>query len=198
MLAKAIQEFVASHLQNADAARADTHQLGPHDQVSPSTFELDRAALFERHRPPPARVAAPEPWVGPWLVIISAPLGAFFASFMAEAGKDAYVAFKRLISKIFAKARDAHKDESVEVFLQDPISKLLILIEPDIPRAAYEQLLTIRLPVLPNDYVVKQCLRWNQASWTLEVEVPIQVVHIQGSEAVILTWLPDKHRWTTN
>jgi hypothetical protein len=132
-----------------------------------------RRALAWRDHAFEAMTVAPSDLV--WQVIIAAPLGAFFASLMAEAGKDAYMALKRLAQRLYsaaARRQDSAAPEIPPIELRDAGSGLTVTLPDDLPDKAYRQLLKIELPSLPDGYSPDR-LQWFDDHWTLQVRTPV-------------------------
>jgi hypothetical protein len=131
-----------------------------------------RRALRVRHERPLADAV-----IGPelaWQVVIGVSLSAFLASLMTEAGKDAYLALKRLMHRLHAAA---HHHGSTEprfrrIELRDVDSSLIVAMRRDLPDRAYQQLLAIKLPPLP-DGCSPNSLEWFGGRWVLQVAVPV-------------------------
>ncbi|ARX87202.1 hypothetical protein SMD44_06683 [Streptomyces alboflavus] len=81
----------------------------------------------------------------PWLVLVSLPLQAFLGGLGAEAVRDAYASFKGVVRR--AAGRGAAGDDGVPrpLVLQDDRSGLSVVLEPDLPAEAHEQLLGLDL-----------------------------------------------------
>ncbi|MFD9905257.1 hypothetical protein [Streptomyces sp. NPDC059063] len=77
----------------------------------------------------------------PWLVLASLPLQAFLGGLGAEAVRDAYAALKGAVGRIPRRAGTAPRP----LVLRDDRSGLSIVLEPDLPGVAYEQLLALDL-----------------------------------------------------
>ncbi|MEI5097914.1 hypothetical protein RB200_03720 [Streptomyces sp. PmtG] len=77
----------------------------------------------------------------PWLVLASLPLQAFLSGLGAEAVRDAYGSFKAAVR------RSARRDGATTrpLVLRDDRSGLSVVLEPDLPPEAYEQLLGLDL-----------------------------------------------------
>jgi hypothetical protein len=126
-------------------------------------------------RAPEVNYDALEGWA--WQVVVVVPLSAFLASFMTEAGKDAYKAMKRLMHRLAtaaARRRGPSAPDIRTVELRDAESGLTLYLSEDLPNKAYRQLLTITLPPLSKDYSLDRLL-WFRDRWILQVRV--QVTH---------------------
>ena len=73
-----------------------------------------------------------------WLVLAALPLQAFLSGLGSEAVKDIYASVKKLAKNRTKKNRDTHG--AVPLVLQDSNSELKIILEPDLPVEAYQQL----------------------------------------------------------
>ncbi|GAB2717009.1 hypothetical protein [Streptomyces bullii] len=81
-----------------------------------------------------------------WLVLASLPLQAFLAGLGSEAVRDGYAALKKLVARVFRRDGSA-EDAAVPrpLVLQDERTGLRIVLEPDLPQQAYEQLTELDL-----------------------------------------------------
>jgi hypothetical protein len=87
-------------------------------------------------------------WI--WQVVVAVPIGAFFASFGTEAGKDAYKSLKQLIQRLSKAARrQGAPDIARTIELSDTDSGLTVDLPDTLPDKAYRQLLAITLASLP-------------------------------------------------
>jgi hypothetical protein len=141
-----------------------------------------------------------------WQVIVALSLSAFFASFMTEAGKDAYRAMKRVIHRLYAAARrqGSTAPEIRTIELRDIDSGLIIPLLDELPDEAYQQLLTITLPPLLNGYSLYR-LWWDGGRWILQVSAPVPK-HLKvdndalwrhpSTVIVPLVWHAHDRRWT--
>ena len=93
-------------------------------------FEVEVAPVFGR------KSADVLPWIV--RVVLLVPVGAFFATFGAEAAKDAYSALKELLRDVSAARRGAGTGEG-SLVLSDPHSSNLVL-PSSLPDAAIEAL----------------------------------------------------------
>ncbi len=141
-----------------------------------------------------------------WQVVVAVPLGAFFASLMTEAGKDAYIALKRLMHRLYtasARRQGSMAPEIRTIELSDTDSGLTVPLRDKLPDKAYRQLLTITLPPLPNGCSLDRLL-WLSGRWILDVKVPIpnpgeadDVPWPQRSTVLVpLVWQATDRRWT--
>lgn len=141
-----------------------------------------------------------------WQVAIVVPLGAFFTSFMTEAGKDAYKALKRLIHRLSiaaARRRGSTAPDDRTIILRDAGSGLTIMLEETLSDKAYQQLLTMTLPSLPHGYSLDRLL-WFRGRWILQVSVPIpdhdnlddEPSYGEATVPVLLVWQATHQRWT--
>ncbi len=74
-----------------------------------------------------------------WLVLAALPLQAFLTGLGTEAVKDIYASVKKLSTRRTAK-KDSGPGRTVPLVLQDSGSDLRIILEPDLPEEAYQQL----------------------------------------------------------
>lgn len=76
----------------------------------------------------------------PWVIFLCAPLGVFFTAFLKsagqEAGRDAYLALRRLVSRLYAARRK--NDGSIAIIGSENYTQ--IDLREDLPEEAYRQL----------------------------------------------------------
>jgi hypothetical protein len=155
-------------------------------------------------RAPEVQYDAPEAWA--WQVVVVVPLSAFFASFMTEASKDAYMAIKRLMHRLAtaaARRRGPSAPDIRTIELRDAESGLALYLPEDLPNKAYQQLLTIMLPPLSNDYSLDRLL-WFRGRWILQIRVPVTHhrriddtrLPQQSTVLVPLVWRAADRRWS--
>ena len=104
---------------------------------------------------------------------------------MTEAGKDAYLALKRLVHRLYTtteRRRSSKRLEIQRIELRDADSGLIVKLPHDLPDRAYRQLLKIKLPPLPDGYSPDrlQCL---DDHWILQVRVPVPD-HLKDDDAL--------------
>ena len=79
----------------------------------------------------------------PWVIFLMAPIVVFSAAFFKaagqEAGRDAYQALRRFVSKLYAARRDA----SGSVAFWDPETNTHVALQRDLPAEAYRKLILI-------------------------------------------------------
>ncbi|EPH42809.1 hypothetical protein ABT390_24290 [Streptomyces aurantiacus] len=98
----------------------------------------------------------------PWLVLASLPLHAFLSGLGAEAVRDAYVSFKGVVRRGASRGTAGGGGAPRPLVLQDDRSGLSVVLEPELPAEAYEQLLGLdltRFQVGPLHYD-RQLGRW--------------------------------------
>jgi hypothetical protein len=90
------------------------------------------------------RVVPPRRGVGElqWLVLAAVPLQAFVGALASRFAEDAYKGLKRLVSQTLGGHSEAPGPEQVLV-LQDPVSRLQVVLEADLPTEAYQQLVSV-------------------------------------------------------
>jgi hypothetical protein len=154
---------------------ADREYYGYRDRDMPAMLDLDSGL-------PPEF---------PWLVVITVPLGTFLASFMTEAGKDAYLGLKDLVGQLHAKVRRSHGTGESIVQLRDPGLEMSLDLDADLPDQAYRDLWAMELPRLPEDYDLDR-LNWrDEYGWILLIRVPVRVGRrVVGDAPIGLLWLP--------
>ncbi|GAB2869224.1 hypothetical protein GCM10027074_41140 [Streptomyces deserti] len=113
-------------------------------------LEKELTARFRELGMPAVRVRRALSHRGPaelqWLVLASLPLQAFLSGLGSEAVKDGYLALKDLVSRLFRRDGTAQGEATPRpLVLQDERSGLRIVLEPDLPQRAYEQLAVLDL-----------------------------------------------------
>lgn len=98
----------------------------------------------------PGTVRAPVTHRGPaelgWLVLVSLPLHAFLSGLGQEAVRDAYQALRRLVTALARHRRRVDDTPPPRpLVLHDTHSGVRVVLEPDLPPAAYTQLHTLDL-----------------------------------------------------
>lgn len=118
------------------------------DQEAPEALGQDLVAALDGLGVRTARVRRAVDHRGagdlPWLVLASLPLQAFLSGLGAEAVRDAYASFKGVVRRGAGRTA-AGGGAPRPLVLQDARSGLSIVLEPDLPAEAYEQLLGIDL-----------------------------------------------------
>jgi hypothetical protein len=74
-----------------------------------------------------------------WLVLAALPLQAFLGSLGSEVAKATYESLQRLVAVVAGGRPEAARPDQVLV-LEDPTSRLQIVLEADLPTDAYRQL----------------------------------------------------------
>jgi hypothetical protein len=92
--------------------------------------------VVTRTRVVPARRGVGE-WQ--WLVLASLPLQAFVSALASRFAEDAHAGLKRLVGQVLGGQPEARGPEQVLV-LQDPVSRLQVVLEADLPTEACQQL----------------------------------------------------------
>jgi hypothetical protein len=99
----------------------------------------------------------------PWLVLAALPLQAFLSGLGSKLAEGTYEGLKRLVARL---PRHQSAAQSTQVLvLEDPDSRLQIVLEPDLPTDAYRQLVTLDLSAIQQGQ-----LRYdrNRAMWRSE------------------------------
>ncbi|MFD9886011.1 hypothetical protein ACFWZT_31655 [Streptomyces alboflavus] len=116
------------------------------DQEAPEALGQDLTAALDGLGVRTARVRRTVDHRGvgdlPWLVLVSLPLQAFLGGLGAEAVRDAYASFKGVVRRAAGRGDGGAPRPLV---LQDDRSGLSVVLEPDLPAEAYEQLLGLDL-----------------------------------------------------
>ncbi|WP_405662407.1 hypothetical protein [Streptomyces sp. RK9] len=119
------------------------------DQEAPEALGQDLAATLDGLGVRTARVrrAVDHRGVGdlPWLALVSLPLQAFLGGLGAEAVRDAYASFKDVVRRAAGRGAAGDGGAPRPLVLQDDRSGLSVVLEPDLPAEAYEQLLGLDL-----------------------------------------------------
>lgn len=96
----------------------------------------------------PVRIRRALAYRGPaelqWLVLAALPLQAFLSGLGGAATEDAYEGLKHLVNRVLGRPSKQSDDGRVLV-LRDTGSNLEIVLEADLPAAAYQQLLQLDL-----------------------------------------------------
>jgi hypothetical protein len=81
-----------------------------------------------------------------WLVLVSMPLQAFLTSVGSKLAEDAYQGFQRVVGRLLGRDQEA-RATGVDrpLVLQDTASGLQVVLEADLPDAAYQQLVGLDL-----------------------------------------------------
>jgi hypothetical protein len=79
-----------------------------------------------------------------WLVLVTIPLEGFVRGLAAKTAEDVYGRLKALVSRL-SRGTAEHADIRPVLVLQDQVTRLRIILEPDLPPAAYRQLLELDL-----------------------------------------------------
>ena len=80
-----------------------------------------------------------------WLILVTLPLQAFLGSVGSKFGEDAYKGLQNAIRKLLRIERQA-SEPTRPIVLKDDATGLQIVLDPDLPSAGYQQLLTLNLP----------------------------------------------------
>jgi hypothetical protein len=93
-----------------------------------------------------ARVVPPRRGVGDlqWLVLATLPLHAFLGSLGSRLAEGTYESLKRLVAAVIGTRRETARPDQV-LILEDPTSRLQIVLEADLPTDAYRQLVMLDL-----------------------------------------------------
>ena len=79
-----------------------------------------------------------------WLVLATLPLQAFLTGLGVVMAEDATQRMKRLVGRVLP-TRRAHPPTSRLLVLQDAVTRLQVVLEPDLSAEAYQALLTLDL-----------------------------------------------------
>ncbi|WJV45510.1 hypothetical protein [Streptomyces flavofungini] len=119
------------------------------DQDAPEALAQDLVAALDDLGVRTARVrrAVAHRGVGDlaWLALASLPLQAFLSGLGAEAVRDAYASLKGLVRRGADPGAAGADGAPRPLVLQDDRSGLSVVLEPDLPAEAYEQLLGLDL-----------------------------------------------------
>lgn len=85
--------------------------------------------------------------IPPWLVLVALPLQPFLTTLIEKLAGDAYPRLKSLVVGLFRRQAEAEGEARVLV-LQDSVSGVQVLLEPDLPAESYERLHRIDLSTL--------------------------------------------------
>src|ERR1700730_2735225 len=79
-----------------------------------------------------------------WLVLATIPLQAFMSAFVAQTAADAYARMKSLARRL-AKSNPHQSRDYHPFVLQDSVTKLKVVLEPDLPAVALRELADLDL-----------------------------------------------------
>ena len=80
-----------------------------------------------------------------WLVLATLPLEAFVKALVGDLTEDAYGRLKVLLARLRRHGAARSEEDPRPMVLQDPVSRLRVVLEPDLPMAAYKQLIKLDL-----------------------------------------------------
>ena len=80
----------------------------------------------------------------PWLALATVPLAALVKALVGRAAEDAYDHLKALVGRLRSRA-DGSDGHRFPLVLQDPVSRLRIVLEHDLPLGAYQKLVELDL-----------------------------------------------------
>lgn len=80
----------------------------------------------------------------PWLVLATLPLQAFLTGLGVVMAEDVTQRMKRLVGRVL-QTRRAHPPASQLLVLQDVVTRLQVVLEPELPAEAYRALLALDL-----------------------------------------------------
>jgi serine/threonine protein kinase len=144
----------------------------------------------------------------PWMVTIAVPLSALMTSFLSEAGKDAYLAFKRTVGNIAEVAHqryDSSRGRGGYIECKDSATGVSLRLE-NLPKAAYKELASLVLPSLPAEYILGRMWwvggNWRRRGrWHLMVSVPVPGRDAdprsgqRDRASITVQWQAAEHRW---
>jgi hypothetical protein len=79
-----------------------------------------------------------------WLVLATIPLQAFMSAFVAQTAADSYARMKSLARRL-AKSSPHQSRDYHPFVLQDSVTKLKVVLEPDLPTVAFRELADLDL-----------------------------------------------------
>lgn len=94
-----------------------------------------------------------------WIVLAALPLQAFLTELGSQVLDDLYKAIKERFAR---RGKDSRAAEPVPLVVQDMASGLRIIVEADLPAAAYEQLATLDLSTFHNGPLHYD---WHRSAW---------------------------------
>jgi hypothetical protein len=110
-----------------------------------------------------ARVVPPRRGVGDlqWLLLATLPLHAFLGGLGSKLAEETYKGLIRLVAAVFGNRPEAARPDQVMV-LEDPTTRLQIVLEADLPTDAYRQLVTLDLSTIRQGplHYDRQRARW--------------------------------------
>jgi hypothetical protein len=81
-----------------------------------------------------------------WLVLAVLPLQAFLSGLGSKLAEDVYQRLKDVVGRILRRSNPGRRDRTL--VLQDTATGLQVVLEPDLPIKAYQQLVTLDLSAL--------------------------------------------------
>jgi hypothetical protein len=81
----------------------------------------------------------------PWLALATVPLAALVKALVGRAAEDAYDHLKTLVGRLRFRRADGSAEHQPPLVLQDPGSRLRIVLEHDLPVDAYRSLVELDL-----------------------------------------------------
>jgi hypothetical protein len=81
-----------------------------------------------------------------WLVLAVLPLQAFLSGLGSKLAEDAYQELKDVVSRILRRLNPERRERAL--VLQDTVTGLQVVLEPDLPIEAYRQLVSLDLSAL--------------------------------------------------
>jgi hypothetical protein len=93
-----------------------------------------------------SRVVPPRRSIGEiqWMILISLPVQAFLTALVSKLAEDAYKRLKSLVGRALGQPSATHERPKV-LILQDPTTRLQIILEDNLPTGAYQRLLALDL-----------------------------------------------------
>lgn len=115
------------------------------DDAAQLVLEFEMVGLIAELREVPSRRSLADI---AWLILAAVPLKPFFDQLAKESATDAYRRLKTLADKV-SRHRPQPSDERPKVLLlQDNTTGVQVVLEPDLPDKAYEQLLAFDLSTI--------------------------------------------------
>jgi hypothetical protein len=133
------------------------------DGVAPDQVQTLVEDLASLGVPASSRVVPPHRGIDKvqWLVLVALPLQAFLTGLVDKLAEDAYKSLKSLVGRALGKPSSTTGKAKV-LMLQDPATRLQIVLEDDLPAEAYQHLLQLDLEAVRDGplYYDRQQTRW--------------------------------------
>lgn len=106
----------------------------------------------------------------PWLVLIALPLQPFLNTLVEKLASDTYTGLKALVVRVF-RHRHEPEDGTRVLILEDTVTGVQVVLEPDLPAEGYHQLQRLDLST-----ITRGPLRYDRSKreWRCEFDEPLR------------------------